>query len=82
VEAKFHGLANEQAIMGLLPNAISTPTFEFRSKSFQNFLAYLTDKPLNLFNDFASKFRGFVTKAHSATVPLFDYMKFLGKEKC
>jgi len=58
--------------MGLLPNAISPATPEFRSKSSQNFLAYLSDRPQNLFNDFASKFRSFVTKAHSATDPLGD----------
>jgi len=46
-----------------LPNAISPATPEFRSKSSQNFLAYLLDRPQNLFNDFASKFRSFVNES-------------------
>jgi len=63
-------------IKGLLPNAISPATPEFRSKSSQNFLAYLSDRPQNLFNDFASKFRSFVNESAFGNRPIKFSDKF------
>ena len=54
--AKIPGAEHIHAIMGLLPNTISTAISEFLPKSSQNFLAYLTGRPRNLFNDFVLKF--------------------------
>ncbi|MFH1790051.1 MAG: hypothetical protein ABH832_03230, partial [bacterium] len=36
-----------RSIRGLSPNTISTAIHKFRPKSFQNFLAYLTDRHQN-----------------------------------
>src|SRR3989344_5476346 len=63
------GPSSPASFKGLSPNAISPTAPEFRPKSSQNLLAYLPDRPQDLFNDFVSKFRSFIMKAHSATDP-------------
>lgn len=57
------------SIKDLSQNVIFAANLKFWPKLLQSFLAYLIDKPQNLFNNFVSKFEIFATKAHFATGP-------------